>query len=89
MERVLIGMRRGRPVSHPVPGCRLPIARPPQALNNASKNDKTAALVDRTHRLHREHFAIVVAKVQGCVLAHLHGRRDKLVARTHPRGPWG
>lgn len=34
-----------------------------QALNNASKNDKTSALLDRTHRLHQVHASIIVAKV--------------------------
>lgn len=34
-----------------------------QALNNASRNDKTNALLDRTHRLHQDHASIIVAKV--------------------------
>lgn len=34
-----------------------------QALNNASRNDKTNALLDRTHRLHQDHTSIIVAKV--------------------------
>lgn len=35
-----------------------------QALNNASRKDKTNSLLDRTHRLHQDHASIIVAKVQ-------------------------